>query len=253
MINWLNVELTSKCQKSCHFCGRAEARKNNELELGDMDLELLREIVSQFKGDIIQFNKDGEPLLYDNLWEVGQICKNYITNIVTNGLLLWGRRGEIIHNFTTVTVSVVENDIEQLENVEKFIEYKGSNRPQVLIKFLGDYYNPVYERKGLQTMKRSIHNPKGDTDYIQSKPPIPEIGVCLDFLYKPSIDWKGNFYICNRFDLEGKGIIGDCEKQTLQEIWDSPLRQEWLELHKQGKRNLIPLCKSCQFFGIPAC
>lgn len=251
MVDWLNIELSSRCNKVCSFCDRAKARKEG-METGDIDIELFNHIVSQFKGDIIQFNKDGEPLLYDKMWAIGQICKNYITNIVTNGLLLWEKRNALINNFTSVTVSVTEDDSEQFEIVKKFTEHIGDGSPNILIKFLGDYDNPEYEKLGLRTMRRSIHNPEGDAGYKQSKSPIPELGVCIDFLMKPSIDWRGKFHICNRYDPQGEGIIGDCNKQTLQEIWGSDKRRQWLEYHKQDKRDLIPLCKQCQYWGYPA-
>lgn len=249
---WISIELSSRCNKACSFCGRAKAREEG-METGDIDIELFNHIVSQFKGTVIQMNKDGEPLLYDKIWVVGTICRDYITNIVTNGMLLWEKRNALIDNFTTVTVSVIEDDSEQFETVKKFKEYIGDGFPKTFIKFLGDYHNPEYEKLGLKTMRRSIHNPEGDTGYKQSKPPIPELGVCIDFLTKPSIDWRGKFYICNRFDIEGKGVIGDCNKQTLQEIWDSDKRQQWLELHKQGRRDLIPLCAMCEYWGYPSC
>lgn len=253
MFPWLNIELTNHCQKSCGFCGRAEARKKGTIETGDMDLELLNYIVGQFNGSIIQMNKDGEPLLYPQLWAIGQICKDRITNIVTNGILLFNKKDALIDNFTSVTVSVIEDDAEQLETVRKFIEFKKDKSPIVAIKFLGDYYNPEYEKLGLKTMRRSIHNPKCDIDYQQGRPPLPELQVCLDFLMKPSIDWQGNFYICNRYDPERKGLIGNCYKQSIDDIWNGDKRLQWLKYHKQGKRDLVPLCSRCEFFGIPTC
>lgn len=251
MFEWLNIELTSKCQRDCHFCGRAKARKEG-WETGSIDLELFNHIISQFEGSIAQFNKDGEPLLYDNLWAVGQICKPFITNIVTNGLLLFYKRESLVNNFNTVTVSVMDKNEEQFESVREFIKFKQDSLPVVYIKFLGDYYDPRYEDLGLQTMRRNIHNPESDTDYKNGNPPIPEVGVCLDFIYKPSIDWRGNLYICNRFDIEGKGIIGNLYKSSLKELWNSDKRLQWLEYHKRGRRDLVPLCKECQYWGYPA-
>jgi hypothetical protein len=47
------------------------------------------------------------------------------------------------------------------------------------------------------------------------------------------------------------GIIGDVNKQSLEEIWNSPKRMEWLYYHKEGKREKIPLCSYCHFWGVP--
>ncbi len=249
--NWINLELSSHCQKQCDFCGRAKAHKERTMETGDIDLELLNYIVGQFKGSIIQMNRDGEPLLYPQLWAVGQICKDHITNIVTNGILLFNKRDALVDNFTSITISVIEDDAEQLETVGKFIEFKKDRSPMVAIKFLGDYYNPEYKKLGLKTMKRSIHNPDCDVDYQQGRPPLPELQICLDFLMKPSIDWQGNFYICNRYDPDKEGMLGNCYKQSLDDIRNSDKRFQWLELHKQGKRELVSPCSQCDFYGVP--
>lgn len=245
-IPYLNIELTSKCNKSCHFCGRASARKKGNMVLGDMDRILYRHIIDQYRGDIIQFNKDGETLLYPHLYEAIYLVRDRIINIVTNAILLWDRRKDI-EDVTSITVSVIEDDSEQFETIKKFIEY---SKTPVYIKFLGTYYNPEFEKLGLKTMRRTIHAPGGDWNY-KKEPNIPELGICLDFLMKPSISWDGKFYICNRYDPGGKGIIGDANKNTIMEIWNNEKRLQWLEYHRYGQREKVPLCATCKFWGIP--
>jgi radical SAM protein with 4Fe4S-binding SPASM domain len=248
MIPWINIELTNRCNKSCSFCGRAKARKEGALELGDMDIKLYKHIINQFKGNILQFNRDGETLLYNDLYEALYYAGDKVINIVTNGKLLLHRQREMI-DVTTITVSVIEDDPEQVEIIRKFIEK--INIP-VIIKFLGDYYDPIFEEMGLDTMRRRIHDPEGDWHYdIGNYELIPELGICLDFLMKPSIDWQGRMYICNRYDPEGKGIIGDTTKDSLWDIWNGDKRREWLYHHMKGERDLVPLCKGCKFWGIP--
>ena len=248
MFEYLNIELTTRCNKSCHFCGRAAARKAGTLELGDMDIKLFEHILSQYHGAIIQFHRDGEPLLYPYLWKVGYMCRSSskVTNIVTNGILLYERRQEVME-FDTVCVSVIEDDSQQFEQVKRFVE--AVNMP-VIIKFLGDYYNPEFEKLGLKTTRRAIHQPLADNQY-QRPSVIPELGICLDFLMKPSINWKGQFSICNRYDSSGHGIIGDCTKQSIKSIWHSEKRIEYLAWHRQGRRENIPMCKNCEFYGVP--
>jgi len=239
------------------MCGRAKLRKEGKMELGDMDFDLFKHIVTQFDGEILQFSRDGEPLLYKDFEQLGAYMWAYqdslpVSNIVTNGKLLLERKNELLNAFTSITVSVIEEDWEQFEIIKKFKEYVDLNHPIVYVKFLGDYYNPEYEKLGLRTMRRILHNPKGDWDYQGSKPPISEIGVCIDFLTKPSIDWRGRFSICNRFDPEGLSFIGDVTKQLLKEIWNSDIRKEMLHYHKIGRRDKIPFCRNCNYWGFPA-
>lgn len=246
MFNWLNIELTNRCNKSCWFCGRAKARSKNEVVLGDIDIVLFRHIIGQFEGDIIQFSKDGEPLLYQDLETVASACVHLISNVVTNGILLW-EKAEIVKQFSSVCVSVIEDDQEQFITVKKFVEYHDT---PVTIKFLGDYDNDEYRKLGLRTTSRAIHHSEGDWGYNGNKPVVPELGICLDFLNKPSIDWQGDFYICNRYDPDKKGRLGNCKTNSLQDMWDSRLRQEWLKYHMCDEREKIPLCRHCNFWGI---
>ena len=252
--SWLTIELTNRCNKSCNFCGRAKIR--DKMELGDMDFDLFKHILKQFNGEIIQFSRDGDPLCYRHFDELSAYMWAYyddlpVTNIVTNGKLLLERRNELLNAYTTITVSVIEEDWEQFNIVKKFKEYVDLNHPIIYVKFLGDYYNPEYEKLGLRTMRRTLHNPEGDWDYQKGQELLPEIGVCADFLMKPSINWKGEFFICNRFDPGKKGMIGDVKTQTLDQIWNNEIRQEWLNYHKIGRRDLVSLCKDCQFWGVP--
>lgn len=247
MIPWINIELTSRCNKSCSFCGRARDRKSGKLRQGDFDINLLNGVINSV-GSIIQFNKDGEPLLYEKLAEVGKICRNKVTNIVTNGILLWDRRHDL-QDFTSICVSVIENDAKQFDNIIKFNSaYK---KPLLYVKFLGDYYTDEFGKAGIKTLRRTIHHPSGDYNYQRNTELIPEVGVCLDFLMKPSIDWQGNVHICNRYDPDNIGIIGNINNEYLNNIWLNILRNNWLSMHLEGKRDSIPLCNGCEYWGIP--
>jgi radical SAM protein with 4Fe4S-binding SPASM domain len=99
--------------------------------------------------------------------------------------------------------------------------------------------------------RRILHSPLGSYNYQKADPTIPEIGICLDFLGHLAINKDGRASICVRFDPKGLGVIGDCAEQTLEEIWNSPRRREWLQAHKQGRRDLVPLCAYCHFWGVP--
>jgi organic radical activating enzyme len=242
---WLNIELTNRCNKSCSFCQFAEERAKNEL--GDMDLQTAEFILEQFEGQIIQFHRDGEPLLYKHLRKLGALTKDFTTNIVTNGLLLWERRNDI-DKFDTFCVSVTEDDEKQFEVVKKFVDWLPLGQKRVLIKFLGDYYNDEYRKLKLRTTSRVIHG----ENYSNNASIIPELNVCLDFLMKPAIDWQGNLRICNRFDPQGLGIIDNVRYRSLFSMWNGAKRQRWLQDHLEGRRDRVPLCEDCDYWGIPA-
>lgn len=91
----------------------------------------------------------------------------------------------------------------------------------------------------------------GSFNYVKRTPCIPEIGVCWDFLQHPCINRKGDFSICVRFDPEGLGILGNVNNSSIEELWNGTKRQEWRELHIQGRRNRVPLCAKCEYWGVP--
>ena len=54
-----------------------------------------------------------------------------------------------------------------------------------------------------------------------------------------AINREGLVSICVRFDPKGLGVLGSCNKQTLEEIWNGELRLKWLELHKKARKRVI--------------
>lgn len=173
---------------------------------------------------------------------------------MTNGKLLMEKADQIIGNLDTLAVSVFENDSEsdeQYEIVREFLTVKGDRKPFTILRLNGPVNQDRYRPLGLLMATRIIHSPMGSFNYKEATPTIPEIGICLDFLHHLAIDSKGRVSICVRFDPKRVGVIGDANKQSLEEIWCSPQRMEWLECHKQGRRSDVPLCSYCHFWGVP--
>jgi radical SAM protein with 4Fe4S-binding SPASM domain len=254
----INIELTSRCNKSCWMCGRRKVEKEYPdlaLEYGDMDFELVKKIAEQLPHNIVvQFHNNGEALLYSRFGDAVRLFKKQVTNVVTNGKLLLEKAGEIIDNLDTIAISVIENDPEsdeQYEIISKFLELKGDKKPFTILRLNGEVDPLRYEKFGLILATRIIHSPMGSFNYRKKNPAIPEIGICLDFLHHLAINSKGKVSICVRFDPKGVGVIGDAQTQSLEEIWNCKKRMEWLEHHKQGKRDKVPLCSYCQFWGVP--
>lgn len=251
-LSTINVELTSSCNKNCWMCGRRKMEKNYPklVNWGNMDFKLVEKIAEQIpEGIVVQFHNNGEPLLYPRFGEAIRLFKG-IKCLNTNGKLLVEKADEIIDNLDTITISIIENDPEadrQLELIKEFLKIKGDRKPLVIYRCLGDVDSTKYD--GIIT-KRVLHHPLGSFKY-KKDPTKPETGICGDMLNHLAIDRFGEASICVRFDPEGKGVIGDANTELLKEIWNSPKRKKWLKLHIEGKRNEIPLCKQCEFWGVP--
>lgn len=256
-LSTVNVELTNRCNKDCWMCGRRKAERDYPelvLNYGDMAFSLVEKIAMQLPPNIVvQLHNNGEGLLYPRFGEAAMLFKGQIRNIVTNGKLLVKKANEIIGNLETMAVSVFENDPEadeQYEILQEFLSLKGNRKPYTNIRLNGNVDPTKYKNLSGLIIKRVLHSPMGSFNY-KKDPTIPEIGICLDFLHHMAINREGKVSVCVRFDPKRLGVIGDANTHGLSQIWNSDLRKEWLELHKQGSREKVQLCAYCQFWGVP--
>jgi len=153
-----------------------------------------------------------------------------------------------------MSISIFEGDeegAEQFELIKEFLKIKGDKKPYTTLRLIGNVDSKKYEPLGQLIIRRVLHAKMGSFNYKKKNPTIPEIGVCWDFLHHLSINREGKASICVRFDPKGLGVIGDAHKESLEEIWNSPKRMEWLKYHKKGRRDKIPLCSYCHFWGVP--
>jgi len=248
----VNIELTNRCNKKCWMCGRRQIEpKPNDMDFGD-----LKRLSKQLpNGIVVQFHNNGEPLLYPVFGEAVSLFKHQIRCMDTNGKLLMDKRDEIINNLDTITISTFENDDEseeQLKILKEFLRFKGNRKPRTIIRCLGHLPKQVEKYKKLDCLivPRVLHSPMGSFDY-QLNSTIPEIGICLDLLNHLSIRSDGYVSMCVRFDPYSIGIIGNLCEQSLSDIWNSELRKEIINKHIVGKRNEVPLCNKCHYWGVP--
>ncbi len=255
----VNVELTSRCNKSCHMCGRRKIDRDHPeiaMNYGDMDFNLIEKLSTAIPEKlVVQLHNNGEPLLYPQLGEALKLFGvwDHIRCFNTNGKLLVEKANEIIDNTETITISVIENDPEadeQYEIVKEFLSIKKDKKPYVVYRCLGDVDIEKWEKLPGLIVKRVLHNPMGSFNY-KKEPTIPEIGICWDMLNHLAINRFGKVSICVRFDPKGLGVIGDINNHGLQYIWDNPVRKKWEQYHIEGRRDLIPLCSYCHFWGVP--
>ncbi len=164
------------------------------------------------------------------------------------------KAGEIIDNLETLSISIFENDEEaeeQKELIAEFLSIKGIRKPYVTLRLIGEVDQTPYEKFGQRFVRRVLHNPMGSFGYVKRSPCVPEIGICWDFLQHPCINRKGDMYICVRFDPSGLGRLGNVSQQSVEEMWNGEQRRHWLALHVAGRRNEVPLCSKCEYWGVP--
>jgi len=253
----VNIELTSRCNKNCWMCGRRKIDREYPkiaLKYGDMDFKLVEKIAKQLPdGIVVQLHNNGEALLYPKFGEAVSLFYRQIRCLDTNGKLIVQKNKEIIGNLDTLTISVIENDPdgeEQYKLVKEFLKIKGDRKPSMIYRCLGKVNVSRYKKLKGVVVTRILHNPLGSFQY-QKSPTIPEIGICLEILNHMAIDRFGEVSLCVRFDPLRLGVIGDANITSLVDIWNSFKRKKWLRYHVDGKRNNVPLCANCEFWGVP--
>jgi radical SAM protein with 4Fe4S-binding SPASM domain len=68
--------------------------------------------------------------------------------------------------------------------------------------------------------------------------------ACNRALSAIAINYLGEVSLCC-FDPFNKTRFGDLNKETIKEVWESPKRQDYVRLHKIGRGNELPMCRSC--------
>jgi len=253
----VNIELTSRCNKKCWMCGRRKIDKDYPeiaMNYGDMDFKLVKSLSKQLPENIvIQFHNNGEPLLYPRFGDAISLFPKNIKCIDTNGKLIIEKSDEIINKLDTMTISVIENDPEgdeQYELVKQFLDLRGDRKPNLIYRCLGKVDLEKWKKLPGILATRILHHPLGSFKY-EKNPTIPEIGLCLDLLNHLVVDRFGKVSPCVRFDPKRLGVIGDATTTPLVEIWNGKERQKWIKYHIEGRRDKIPLCSYCEFWGVP--
>lgn len=222
---------------------------------GDMTPQMVWTLSRQTpSGTVVQFHNNGDPLLYPKLGWALQRFDHCIRQFNTNGKLLAEKASEIIGNLEVLAISVIENDPEgdeQYEIVNRFLDRKGSAKPHMVYRLLGDVEkDDRWEALPGVIARRVLHAPGGSYDY-KKKVTVPEIGICLDLLTHLAVDRHGNISLCVRFDPKGHLRLGNIKDTTLEGAWNGAKRKQYLEKHIDGNRDSCPGCDSCEFWGVP--
>ncbi len=270
-MNFIHLELTSRCNKGdgtpgsgCFMCGRRKMEREypDLCDWGDMPFEMVEQIAAQVSFDtLIQFHNNGEPLLYPRLGDALRLFSDQIKQFNTNGKLLMEKADEIIGVLDVLTVSIIPNDPEwweQWDIVSQFVCEKSDRKPAMVYRILDapvEWTQNVthamrWDELPGTTCHRILHSPDGSRDY--EKPvTVPEIGICLDLLNHLAIDRKGYVSMCVRFDPKGDLKLGNLDFMSLNDCWNSPKRLAWIDIHLKQRRDLLPGCRDCEYWGVP--
>lgn len=275
-----NIEATNACGMNCIMC----PRKYMKRKIGVIDINLFEKIVSQLKGNTrLALHHFGDPLLHPKIGELIKICHKYgiraslstnpssLTKEKSNEILEAGL--DYLHlsldGATKETYEKIrggsanyEKAIEGINNFLKEKENFPKNKTHTKIAII----RMKETEEEIEKFKKKWKNIPG-IDEIQVKEFITWDGTMSDInklereashkvkrggnypCYWPwaklTVLWDGRVAACC-FDFDGKCILGDLKKQTLEEIWNSPTMKDFRKQHKENSFPKEHLCYKCK-------
>jgi sulfatase maturation enzyme AslB (radical SAM superfamily) len=263
----IQFETNILCNADCPFCPQKEAKRKFKI----MPDEIWRKVIDQSRGKGVIYRPFmvNEPLTDKRLPEIIRYIKkdnSAKAELNSNGALLTGELGiklieaglDIIRfsvdGFSKETYKQSgrgDNYDVVVKNIVKFVELKKSVNGNVVV------YVRMIEmdiNKNEKDDFLSFWGGIADKAVIvplyrwpwtgQEKPvmkPCPKIKEEMFF------NSDGQAVLCC-WDNFGKGIIGDGHNDTVEEIWNGEINQNYRRLLNEGKRDEIILCSKCDGF-----
>lgn len=278
----MHVEISSICNLQCSFC--PEVVREKKL----IELPLFRKIIEQVAPltEQVAFHLMGDPLVHPKIEELVMICAEFQVrvNLVTNGVLLRGRKAELLLDpvFRQVNFSLHSfpdnfpgaDPTDYLERIFEWAERALRVRPDLYVNFrLWNLEHPqgtgaknremlerVIERFGpLPGLEVDVRLQKSrllrgrlylhfDTEFVWPSLDLPllgETGTCYGLRSHFGILVNGTVVPCC-LDKEGGIPLGNVQEQQLLEILENERSRKILKGFRE-RRLEESLCQRCQY------
>ena len=242
----LDVELTNYCNFKCAMC--PTGNKMVKREKGFISNALMDKIIfeaAQFK-TAIRFVRWGEPLYHPRLLGFVKAIHglSLLCHINTNGSLL---DIDFIHEIIHIPLDSIKISVHMysVEDMVKQLYLRRNFRKKPFIH-VGTTKNELH---GFEQVFRETFSPFADKvtisktkDLKQQSDIIPD--PCSEVFDKLSINWDGTVSACCA-DYDKKMLVGDLNKQTLKQIWDSDKLAEYRRSILNKEIDKLEICKRC--------
>ncbi len=265
-----NIELTSVCNASCIWCVHNKGLKRKPY----MDFKLFKKIIDECKDkkiDSICPSMYGEPLIQkDYLKYLRYIKENlpYVkVSLITNSTFLTKEISKklidenlidtinfSIDGFTKKTFEKLKgiNYETTIKNIKFFLKYKNIKKSNIKtgVSFVlcKENIQEWFSFKKLWKNKVDYIHLSLDDGRFTNKHLIKfkNIAPCKPLFKDISIISNGKVIFCC-MDCLGKYPIGDLNKESIKEVWNSNLFNGFRKMHLLYKKRNHPLCKNCDF------
>ncbi|WP_162654126.1 radical SAM protein [Lentilitoribacter sp. Alg239-R112] len=281
----LFVDPSDACNFKCKFCPTSDRSLMKDVgrPWKQMSFELFEKIVDDIKNfpkkvEVLRLYKDGEPLINKRFTDMVKLAKkekavNRI-DTTTNASLLVPKKAEVLADagLDRVNISIygvnsehykefsnVKAEFERIvENVSYFDSISGDC--EVLVKISGDHLNDDEKQLFLDTFGNHCDKiyiehvmscwPNFEIDDMVNQEfgiygqPIKEVDVCPYPFYSMSINSDGIVSLCF-LDWSRDLIIGDINKESVVDVWQSKKMKNYQKMFLDGKRKKHPICGDC--------
>ena len=274
----LMVENTNHCNAECVMCPRELlSRRRGFMEIGLFE-KIVREVSARKRQPVLHLHGFGEPLLDPLLPERVRLAKAHgirRTYIVSNGSLLTPETSRKILDagLDKMKISFYGTDeasynatMRRLDfqttvrNIRDFLRIRKEmkrRRPRLILQYIpaetnGDRTNdfralwePWIDRRAGDCLNvASLHNYGGGRGYNPMGQKI--VSVCYFPWTSMSVLWDGRVVTCC-MDSNGVQVIGDCNTQTVQEVWTGPVLTGVRNDFRKLRYDAYPTCRSCDW------
>lgn len=242
IFKWIEIETINRCNGKCSFCPVSALQPQRPF--AKMDEKLFKKIIDElcelnYKGNCLLFSNN-EPFLDPRIIDFAKYAREKLPNakliILSNGLLL---------------------NVEKMISILPFIDnlyIDNYNDKFIMHKNISEIYkwgnkNPYFGKKITISMRleneilssRGGDSPNNKGKLISAKCILPFVQIVI----RPT----GLVSLCCN-DALGKMTLGDVNKTSLIEIWNSDIYKSIRNIISTQGRNSLDLCKNCDFATI---
>lgn len=257
MIKHLQVETTNICNAECQFCPHDKFEK-----FGYMEESLYRKIIddaSQY--NLISFAPmlTGEPFcdpdIMSRIAYARDKMPDTLIRIYTNGSMMTARQIEILAGMKGIEINISLNGHDASRRLEMMglgdwgeVVEKIRLIEKLGIRFaVSTVWHPIYS---IEEINKFLKLPKAMLIRFQSfggqvyKFRRLNPTSCSRVTEMMTVLYTGQVNLCC-FDPFGEVNFGDLNRQTIEEVWNGELHQEYLEKHRTMAGQTLNICSRC--------
>jgi len=271
----IDIGVTNLCNANCIMCPHSKLNK-----MGTMDIKLYKKIINncvKLKINNVTLSFFGEPLLDKSLIEKIKYAKsrNIATAFYSNASLLnekWAK-SLVESGLDSITISFDGNSKETYEKIRRNLNFDVTKKNILGLVEMRNELNKKNPKINLVLVELEENKKEINDFYKEWKNKVDGINIinmrnwandiqkkgtkesfhfnkklerkpCALIWRRMIVDWNGDVVLCCD-DWNHSTILGNLNKQTIEEIWSGEKLRKIREAHVKGEFHKVPLCSGC--------